>query len=256
VTVDVAKAVEVARRAVEAAAEIQLRHFRAGVSVETKADRSPVTIADKESEAGIFAILRGAFPDHALLGEETGKHGESEWCWVVDPLDGTRGFTRGGTCWGPIVGLAHRDRAVAGAFALPASGVAFWGAPGVGAFRNGEAVRVSRIREIADATLSLGELRLLAENPGLSRLAKEAASTRCWGDVGGAAMLLEGKAEAWIECGVKPWDLCGIVPIVEAAGGRFTDFEGRPGFASGDAIASNGHVHDAIASALAPRTRA
>ncbi len=256
-SVDPRQAMEVARAAVDAAAEIQLRLFRTPFAVDTKSDRSPVTVADTESEVAIFAVIRESFPDHALLGEETGRHGESEWCWIVDPLDGTRGFTRGGTYWGPIVGLARGGEPIAGAFALPASGVTYWGAPGHGAWRHRreggqvEPARVSRIAALADATLSLGELRALVETKGLAAIAKEAASTRCWGDVGGAAMLLDGKAEAWIESGVKPWDLCGIAPIVLGAGGRFTDFTGKVSFSSGDAVASNGLLHDALLARLA-----
>src|SRR5512144_2013894 len=97
---DLDLALETARRAVEAASRVALRHFARGVAVELKADRSPVTVADRESESAIFEVIRGAFPDHALIGEETGAHVGSGAAaprtrWIVDPLDGTRGFTRG-----------------------------------------------------------------------------------------------------------------------------------------------------------------
>ena len=97
-TVDLEKAMNVARAAVEAASAASLRHFRTGVRVEVKPDRTPVTAADRESEAAILRVIRDAFPDHAFLGEETGEHaGVAGARWIVDPLDGTKGFTRGRT---------------------------------------------------------------------------------------------------------------------------------------------------------------
>src|SRR5690242_4341800 len=117
---DLARAMETARASAQAAAIASLRHFRSGVRVETKPDRTPVTTADRESEAAIFGVIRESFPDHTLLGEETGEHaGVGSSRWIVDPLDGTRGFTRGGSFWGPLVALEHEGVIVAGAMALP-----------------------------------------------------------------------------------------------------------------------------------------
>src|SRR5512140_3988587 len=99
---DLAKAMETARRAVEAASAASLAHFHRGVRVELKPDRTPVTQADRDSESAILAVVREAFPDHGFVGEETGAHPGSETTrWIVDPLDGTKGFTRGTTFWGP-----------------------------------------------------------------------------------------------------------------------------------------------------------
>src|SRR5512138_2426065 len=161
---DLAKAMDVARRAVEAASAASLAHFRRGVHVERKPDRTPVTQADRDSEAAILAVVREAFPDHGFLGEETGAHaGSAETRWIVDPLDGTKGFTRGRGFWGALVALEHGGRIVAGAMALPALGETYWAARGLGAWlRTGEAaaatpLRVSAIGDWADATLSFGE---------------------------------------------------------------------------------------------------
>src|SRR5512138_2819956 len=110
-SLDLDLALETARAAVEAAARVALPHFRRGVTAELKADRSPVTVADRESEQAIFDVIRAAFPGHALMGEETGAHAGAgagvRTRWIVDPLDGTRGFTRGEPFWGPLVGLEH-----------------------------------------------------------------------------------------------------------------------------------------------------
>jgi histidinol-phosphatase len=255
---DLAKALDTARRAVEAAAHAALPHFRRGVEVEVKPDRTPVTIADRESEAAIVRVIRGAFPRHAILGEETGATPGDETRWIVDPIDGTRGFTRGGAFWGPLVAVEHRGQVVAGAMAMPALGETYWAAEGMGAFlrRAGEApimLRVSGIRAWADATLSLGEMHFLLRPPlgeRVARLATRNAQTHCYGDLAGCALVLTGRAEAWIEGGVKVWDLAPLKILVEEAGGTFTDFSGRATAESGECVASNGRVHAHVLEAL------
>jgi histidinol-phosphatase len=256
---DLAKAMDVARRAAEAASAASLAHFRRGVSVERKPDRSPVTQADRDSEAAILAVVREAFPDHAFLGEETGAHaGSAEARWIVDPLDGTKGFTRGRGFWGALVALEHQGRVVAGAMAMPALGETYWAARGLGAWlRAGQAepvrLRVSGIQDWADATLSFGEPHVLFRPPMLERvasLALAAQAARCYGDLAGCALVLRGEAEAWIEAGVQIWDLAPLQILVEEAGGRFTDLDGNPTHASGSCIASNGHVHEHVLRAL------
>jgi histidinol-phosphatase len=257
---DLAKAMDVARRAAEAASAASLAHFRRGVRVERKPDRSPVTQADRDSEAAILAVVRGAFPDHGFLGEETGAHaGSAETRWIADPLDGTKGFTRGRDFWGSLVALEHRGRIVAGAMALPALGETYWAARGLGAWlRAGDAapvrLRVSEIADWADATLSFGEPHVLFRPPMLERLAGLALSAqaaRCYGDLAGCALVLQGKAEAWVEAGVQIWDLAPLQILVEEGGGTFTDLEGRPTHASGSCVASNGRVHAHVLRALA-----
>jgi histidinol-phosphatase len=256
---DLAQAVATAREAVAAAAAAALRHFRRGVAVEVKPDRTPVTVADREAEAAIEAVVRAAFPRHGFLGEETGASpGSEEARWIVDPIDGTRGFTRGGPFWGPLVALEHRGEIVAGAMAMPALGETYWAARGLGAFlqRGAEApvrLRVSGIPAWEDATLSLGEMRFLLEPPlgeRVVRLATSCAQSRCYGDLAGCALVLTGRAEAWLEAGVKIWDLAPLQILVEEAGGSFTDFEGRATAASGRCVASNGRVHAHVLGAL------
>src|SRR5512138_2471305 len=256
---ELAKAMDVARRAAIAASAASLAHFRRGVRVERKPDRTPVTQADRDSEAAILAVVREAFPDHGFLGEETGAHaGSAETRWIVDPLDGTKGFTRGRGFWGALVALEHQGRIVAGAMALPALGETYWAARGHGAWlRAGDAapqrLQVSAIADWADATLSFGEPHVLFRPPMLERvaaLALSAQAARCYGDLAGCALVLQGKAEAWVEAGVQIWDLGPLPVLVEEAGGRFTDLEGRPTHASGSCIASNGLVHEHVLRAL------
>jgi histidinol-phosphatase len=256
---DLDLALRTARLAVEAASAASLAHFRRGVRVEVKPDRTPVTAADRDAEAAIAAVIRAAFPGHALLGEETGAHAGNEPSrWVVDPIDGTRGFTRGGAFWGPLVALEHEGEIVVGAMSMPALGDTYWAARGRGAWlgRPGEApvrLQVSGVADWGEATLSLGEFRGLfaegRERPLLD-LALAAAQARCYGDLAGAAMVLQGRAEAWVEAGVKVWDLAPLKVLAEEAGGRFTDLAGKATVESGHCVLSNGRVHDHVLSAL------
>jgi histidinol-phosphatase len=256
---DLAKAMETARRAAEAASAASLAHFRRGVRVERKPDRTPVTQADRDSEAAILAVVKADFPDHGFLGEETGAHaGAAGTRWIVDPLDGTKGFTRGRGFWGALVALEHEGRVVAGAMALPALSETYWAAKGLGAWvkaGDGAPVRlhVSKIGAWEDATLSFGEPHVLFRPPMLERLAALALSAqaaRCYGDLAGCALVLQGKAEAWVEAGVQIWDIAPLQILVEEAGGTFTDLDGKPTHASGSCIASNGLVHEHVLRAL------
>ena len=259
---DLAKAMETARRAAEAASAASLAHFRRGVRVERKPDRTPVTQADRDSEAAILAVVRAAFPDHGFLGEETGAHaGSAATRWIADPLDGTKGFTRGRGFWGALVACEHEGRVVAGAMALPALGETYWAAKGLGAWRKaGEAeparLQVSRVSAWEDSTLSFGEPHVLFRPPMLERLAALATSAqaaRCYGDLAGCALVLQGQAEAWVEAGVQVWDIAALQVLVEEAGGAFTDLDGKPTHVSGSCIASNGAVHAHVLRALQGR---
>ena len=252
---DLERVVDVCRRAVAAAGAAALPHFREGVRVELKPDRSPVTAADRDAEEAILATLRATFPTHAILGEETGHHGgEGESRWIVDPIDGTRGFTRGGPFWGPLVAFEHQGEVLAGALALPALGVTYWAGQGLGAWRDGTRLRVSGVRAWDEATFSVGELQCLLPSglgPGVTELMRAAASTRCVGDLAGCAMVLDGQADAWVEGGVKVWDLAPLAILVPEAGGRFTAPDGGPvDLERGEAVASNGLVHEHVVAAL------
>ncbi len=284
VDIDLDLALVTARRAVEAGARAALARFDRGIRVEIKPDRTPVTAADRDSESAILEVLRGTFPEHAILGEESGFHAavakatpgaqrqrtsaeppppgegspEPVTRWIVDPIDGTRGFTRGESFWGPLVALEHQGEVVVGAMALPVPEEVYFAARGRGAWlcTHGGAPKrldVSRIAEWSDATLSLGEPGILLAPPLADRigeLATTCARTRCYGDLAGFAMVLAGRAEAWIEAGVQVWDLAPMKVLVEEAGGKFTDLLGRPAITSGNCVASNARLHAHVLAAL------
>jgi len=253
---EIERALDVARRAVAAASAVLVRGFESSLAVETKGDGSPVTAADRESEAAILAEIRAELPDHAVLAEESGASGAGASRWIVDPLDGTRGFTRGGSFWGPLVALEHDGEIVAGAMALPALGRTYWAARGVGAFRDGTRLRMGDRRDWSDAIVSLGEMKALFAEPhggAVLEIVRKAGSTRGYGDLEGCALVLDGRADLWLEAGVKPWDLGPLLVLVEEAGGRFTDFHGKRTVHGGSAVAGGAALHAEALAALRPR---
>jgi histidinol-phosphatase len=254
-SLDLDVAMQTARRAAEAGGAAAMRHFRTGVRVELKPDRSPVTAADREAEAAIVDVIRARFPGHAILGEETGAHaGAAGTRWIVDPVDGTRGFTRGGSFWGPLVAFEVDGQVAAGAMAMPALGETYWAARGLGAWRAAgggapERLRVSGIATWEEATLSLGEQKFLLAPPlrqQVNRLTVTAAQARGYGDLAGCAMVLTGRAEAFLEAGVQVWDIAPLRILIEEAGGRFTDLAGEATHLNGACVASNGLVHEHV----------
>jgi histidinol-phosphatase len=258
VDLDVARAVAVAREAAAAAGAAALSYWRRDLRVERKPDRTPVTIADRAAEAAALAVIQAAFPEHGILAEESGVHRpDAATRWIVDPLDGTKGFTRGQPFWGPAIALEHAGTIVAGAIALPAIGETYWAGVGQGAYRDGVRLQVSALADLADATLSLGELPCLLEPPhgaGVVALIGAVASTRAHGDLYACTLLLNGRAELWLEAGVQLWDIAPLQVLVEEAGGRFSDFHGAPTAASGHAVGSNSRLHAAALTAInAPR---
>lgn len=251
---DLSLALDTAIRCVEAAGAASMKYFRADVPIEVKPDRSPVTRADKEAEEAILAIIREVFPSHAILAEESGlSAGAAETRWIVDPLDGTRGFTRGGTFWGPLVALEHKGEIVAGAMGMPAAGEKYWGARGMGAYKDGSRLKVSSVKNWEDATVSVGELSRMLSLPiakGAVELLRTSASVRGYGDVASCTMLLNGRADVWIEGAVQIWDLAPCQIIIEEAGGKFTDYDGKASPAAGNCVATNGLLHDHVLKGL------
>jgi len=253
--IDLEHAVDVARRAVQAASEAALRYFRSDFVVETKADLTPVTVADKEAETAIVEVIRGEYPDHDTLGEEHGAFEQgSRYRWIIDPIDGTRGFTRGASFWGPLLALEHDGEIVVGAMALPALGESYWAAKGLGAFRDGQRLSVSKISDWGQATLGLGELNRLFRPPfrdGVMALMQRCASTRGYGDLANFTLVFNGRAEVAIECEVKIWDVAPIKILVEEAGGRFTNLGGESKLSGHGFIVSNGLLHEDALAAFA-----
>jgi histidinol-phosphatase len=245
----------VARHAADAAGAAALGFWRQDLHVERKPDRTPVTAADRAAEAAALAVIEAEFPEHGVLAEESGaRRADAAARWIVDPLDGTRGFCRGGPFWGPTVALEYKGTIVAGALGLPALGETYWAGRGLGCFRNGERLQVSAVDELADASVSLGELSCLLAPPygdAIQALIRAAASTRAHGDLYAATLVLTGRADLWLEAGVQPWDIAPLPVLLAEAGGQFSDFRGRLTVVHGTAIGSNGRLHSAALALLA-----
>jgi histidinol-phosphatase len=236
-------AVEAAR----AAGEIALGYYRGGFEVSIKADHTPVTQADREAERAIKAILGRAFPEWGFLGEEFGEEGAQETRWIIDPIDGTRNFVRGIPVWAVLIALEERGEVTTGAVLNPVSGDLFTARKGEGAFANGRPIQVSSRARMDEALVLHSSLRLLRGEgwwDGFLRLVDASSSTRGFGDYYGYGLVAEGKAEVYVEVDLKPWDIAPVKILVEEAGGRLTDFSGRPTIYDGRVVATNGRLHD------------
>lgn len=236
---------------------ITLPAFRSGPAVETKADGTPVTAADRAVEAALRAAIRDAYPDHAVLGEEHGRDGaEDAPTWVIDPIDATRNFSRGIPVFATLIALLVEGAPVVGVVSAPALGSRWDGVAGGGARVDGRPIRVSDTRRLSDAHVSFGGLRYLLDRglgDAVLTLGSRTARQRGFGDFWQHCLVASGGLDAAVEADVAVWDLAAVQVIVEAAGGRFTSFEGEATPWGGSAVASNGYLHDALLELLAGR---
>jgi histidinol-phosphatase len=242
---------------------ITLRHFRSeDLVVETKPDMTPVSEADKEVERAVRDRLAKTRPDDAVVGEEYGASGGEERDgrrWIIDPIDGTKGYVRGVPIWATLLALQDGDELTAGVISAPALGRRWWAARDQGAFvRDGlseapRRIQVSAVRELGDAQLSFGDLedwRGAGRLDALLELAGRCWRTRGLGDFWSYMVVAEGSAEIAVDPVVSVWDLAASQVILEEAGGRQTDLSGCPRPDGGSGLASNGLLHDAALSIL------
>jgi histidinol phosphatase-like enzyme (inositol monophosphatase family) len=243
----IADLLDVAIIAAEAGGRRTLAHFGTGTAVEWKADQTPVTIADRESEAIMRGIIGKAFPDHAILGEEEGETGGSApYRWILDPLDGTRTFVRGVPLYGTLVGLEHNDDPIVGVVFLPALGELIAAGRGEGCRWNGRSCQVSSVDRLEDALVTVTDVREAQKRSGgWDRLAARTYMQRTWADCYGYVLLATGRSEIAIDPMMNVWDCAALMPMIEEAGGRFTDWRGRRTIRGGEAVATNGKLHAA-----------
>ena len=234
-----------------------LSYFGAGVTVETKADNTPVTIADRESEAVIRARIKQSFPTHSIVGEEGGiEDGDANFKWIIDPIDGTKTFVRGVPLYGVLVGLEVEGVASVGALYLPATDEMLYAAVGHGAFLNGRRARVSNVEKLEDATLLTTSSESCRKRGGAyDDLASRVKLVRGWGDCYGYMMVATGRADIMLDAGMNVWDCAPMLPILHEAGGRFTNWAGESTIYGSDAVGSNGALHDAALEVLKPDVR-
>ena len=244
-----------ALEAAHAAADVVRHYYQSNLTITIKADKSPVTEADVETEKTIRAILEAKFPAHGFYGEETGSNAlEAEYVWIVDPIDGTKAFVREYPMFSTQIALMHRGRLSVGVSSAPAYGELAYGEIGVGAWLNEQPIRVSGVDTIEAAALSTGNLKTLATGPrwpAFGQLVGRLNRIRGYGDFLHYHLLASGRIDAVVESDVNILDVGACAVIVEAAGGRFTDLEGQPlTLASGSVLASNGLLHDQVHTAI------
>lgn len=222
---------EAALKAADAASEVIDRYYRRDFDVEIKADASPVTIADVESEKAIRSVIRAAFPDHGFFGEEMGREAmDAEYVWLIDPIDGTKSFVRGYPFFSTQIALMHRGELVLGVSNASAFGERAWAEKGGGAFLDGQPVKTSGVVDFENAAVSTGNLKTLASGPRwgrLGELVRTANRVRGYGDFYHYHLLASGGADLVIESDVNILDIAALVVIVREAGGVFTDLDGR-----------------------------
>ena len=223
-----------------------------------KPDNTPVTEADTAVEESIRRTLARTRPRDAVHGEEFADTGQSNRRWIIDPIDGTKNYLRGVPVWATLIALLHDGVPVVGLVSAPALGRRWWAARGTGAWTgrslsSATRIRVSGVRDLADASFSYSSLTGWDERgalPGLLELSGTVWRTRAYGDFWSYMLVAEGAVDAAAEPELALHDMAALVPIVTEAGGRFTSLTGEDGPFGGDAIASNGLLHDEVRSYL------
>jgi histidinol-phosphatase len=236
---------DVAIEAAWAAGRRTLAYFNTGAAVEFKDDNTPVTAADREAEAILRRVIGRAFPDHAILGEEEGETpGRAPYRWIIDPLDGTKTFVRGVPLYGTMVGVEAHGELVAGVIYLPALDEMVAAARGLGCTWNGRSCHVSPVERLEDALLVVTSMRMAPERYyRYERLASRTQLQRTWADCYGYVLVATGRAEIALDPVMNPWDCAAVLPILEEAGGHFTDWQGRRTIWSGEGLATNAALH-------------
>lgn len=230
----------------EHAGRSTLDHFGPGVTVERKADGTPVTVADRESERRVREAVADRFPGDAVVGEEFGGDAEGGRRWIVDPIDGTKSFIHGVPLYGVLLALEVDGEPVLGVLHFPALRETVAAARGLGCWWNGKRAQVSGVDRLERALVlttgdgATGEAAEVEERlAAWERLRAAADVARTWGDAYGYALVATGRAEAMVDPAVRVWDVAAVRPVIEEAGGVFTDWTGRPDHTAGHAIATN-----------------
>lgn len=219
-----------ATQIVETAAQIAISHFRNSPGIETKADHSPVTVADRQTEQAIRKGLADAFPGEAIFGEEFGHSGDGTDMWIIDPIDGTRSFIVGLPLFGMLLGYKTVQGPQLGIIQMPALGEVYTGAVGLGATCNGAPITVSACTQLSAARLFINEADKLAlsEPAVFSRLVKAGELRRMAADCYPHALVTRGLADAVVDFDLQPYDYLPVSAVVQAAGGIMTDWQGKP----------------------------
>ncbi len=238
----------------EAAAATAMQWFGGTVAVDTKADGSPVTVADRTTEEFARAWISERFPEDGVFGEEFPPlRPEAKRRWIVDPIDGTKAFVRGVPLWGTLVAVCEGETVLAGAACFPAVRETVSAAPGAGCWFNGVRARVSSVSTLDQATALVTDSRFPEHAERGARwhaLAADCDVVRTWGDCYGYLLVATGRAEVMVDDIVNPWDAAALQPIIQEAGGVFSDWRGRHTAFGGDLMATNAALSDVVRARL------
>ena len=239
----------------DASAQVIKRYFRTQVTVEHKADASPVTVADREAERVMRELIRKEFPAHGIIGEEWGDYQpDAEYVWVLDPIDGTKNFVSGSFLFGTLIALLHHGRPVLGVIHHPLLNEFLVGT-GDQTWLNGQRVSVRACTRIEDATLlasSHWTVHRYQNGAAFDALSRRVRLYRTWGDCHGYYLVATGYADIMIDPIMSVWDMMALIPIIEGAGGRITDYQGRDPVGGDGIIATAGSIHDEVVGLLNP----
>ena len=229
-TASIERVRDICLRIVQDASAIPMAHFRAPLEIVAKADESPVTVADRETEAFIRGELEKAFPGHGIFGEEYGISGSLDGSsWIIDPIDGTRSFITGHPLFGMLVGYLEQGTPRMGVVRMPAMDETFIGIPGMGATKNGQPIRCSTTTSLADAMVYINEAERIRAASGsvFSKLCTIGHTRRMAHDCYPHAMVAAGYIDVVVDFGLEPYDYLPLIGLVEAAGGVMADWDGN-----------------------------
>lgn len=232
------------------AGRLTLAHYQTGVAVDRKADRSVVTVADRDAEQLIRRRISARYPDHAIVGEEFGADESADGTprWIVDPIDGTTTFVRGVPFYGVLIALEIDRVPQVGVCYFPALDELVAAATGLGCQWNGRPAHVSQVASLSDAAVVYTDSRNVVGRLGdrWTALQRDTALQRGWGDCYGHCLVATGRADVMLDPRMNLWDCAALIPIVQEAGGRFSDWQGRTRPDGGDAVSTNGRLHEAV----------
>ena len=247
-----AEFIALAERLAEASGKIVRRYFRTGVEIITKSDSSPVTIADRETEMALRQMVKLAYPDHGLLGEEfPPERADAEFVWIFDPIDGTKSFITGRPFFGTLIALLHHGKPILGIIDHPALGERWIGASGHPTTFQGKPVKVRSCAELSKAVLAASSPHMfgsLEAAEAFARVQRQAGLTLYGADCYAYGLVASGFHDIFVEANNGIHDFLPLVPVVEGAGGIITDWDGKPlGVKSGDKVLAAGdrRVYDA-----------
>lgn len=238
---DLRELLDAATHAARLAGKHTLRYFNHNVDVELKADKSPVTRADREAELIVKEYILSRFPTHSVLGEEHGSvEGDPDYQWVVDPIDGTKSFVHGVPLFTTLVGLQIKGRPAVGVIYVPALDEIVSAAEGMGCSWNGKPCRVSDVDKMSQALVLTSDATMsIDRSDAYMSLVRQCAYARTWGDGYGYVLVATGRAEVMIDAAMNPWDCCALIPVITEAGGVCTSWKGAPTIHGGDLFACN-----------------